>query len=48
MFFPVQKRIELCLNKGTLVALQWMVSKYSHLVLRRMKRYHAYGTCMYF
>ena len=25
VFFPVQKSIELCLNRGSLVALQWMV-----------------------
>jgi hypothetical protein len=48
VFFPVQKSIELCLNKGSLVALQWMVSKYLHLVLRQMKRYCAYVTCMNF
>jgi hypothetical protein len=46
VFFPVQKSIELCLNRGSLVALQWMVSKYLHLVLRQMKRYCACVTCI--
>lgn len=37
--FLVQTSTGLCLNKGLLVALQWMVSKYLPLVLRETKRY---------
>lgn len=42
--FPVRKSIGPYLNKGSLVALQWTVSKFSPPVLKPMKRYLASGT----
>lgn len=39
VWFPAQKKEDLFLIKGILVALQWMVSKYLHLDLKWMKRF---------
>lgn len=39
----VRASIGLCLNKGLLVALQWMVPKYLRRVFRETKRYCACG-----